>query len=221
MVEFKEVIADEIKKETPTTPKPAQVGGIEDFLKDYKEAPKQPESNNVFGTNIPGNSQPVISPSNPAPFGVYKSGKNAGQPRPAPKVRIGYNPSQEITSISGEILTGALFITLIDLIIPILLVGVGNRFSKPGSKIKVSDLQLTAAQKKELAPVADKVVKQLNINAKPELLLFLSLLGIYGANFAVLKFSQSNTPTNEKTTPNTSQTANQNGSTGIQGTTHR
>lgn len=195
----------------------SKTDSVFDFLDAYKEAPKPAETT----VTNPANPAQQIPQSQVTANGstswvgnplYYQSGKKAGQLKPL-KAKVNVSPTNQPATLSGEILTGALFITLIDLILPILLVGLNNRFSD--SKMKVSDLQLNAKQKSELSPLADKVIKQVNIEANPNLLFFMSLIGIYGANFAVVKMSNPNIKQNEKVTNQNSQ--NQSGQNGISG----
>lgn len=154
-------------KPADVTEKPTSIEDINSILSGYKNVTKE-------------ETQP--QPQQPQEF--YKTGKKAGQPK---KPRVTVTPTQQQATLSGEILTGALFITLVDLCLPMIIAGLNNRFSK--FKIKASDLYLSAKQKSELAPIADKVVKQFDFNANPNALLVISMLGIYGANFAMLKFA--------------------------------
>jgi hypothetical protein len=172
-----------------------EVDPLQDFLGGYKDVSlqdstvQQPASaGNTVAPNV--TQQPSIE--------YYRTGKKAGQPRPPKKNAVTVNKATEQTTLSGEILTGALFITMVDLILPMIISGINNRFSK--DKIKASDLYLSQKQKNELAPIADRVVKQFDFNGNPNILLLFSMVGIYGANFAMLKLTKSN---NEKNIQNT------------------
>lgn len=165
----------EVHQTTDKQPDPA-VDDIAAILRGYKDVTEKV-------TPINTNPAPSINP-----LDTYKSGKKAGQPR-KPRVTATFTPDQNPGSLSGELLTGALFLTLVDLLFPIIICGINNRFTK--DKIKASDLSLTEKQKKEIAPIADRVLKQINVQANPTLLLFLSMVGIYGANFAVAKMMSS------------------------------
>ena len=81
-----------------------------------------------------------------------------------------------------------MFILLIDLILPNLVAMINNQFSK--TKIKASRLQMTAKQRQDLEPMADAVAKKLMLKTDPMTLFFVSLLGIYGVNFMVLKANE-------------------------------
>lgn len=183
-----EAVATEIK--TPADPLAEFLGGYKDVtLQDNSQQPVTPQSGAV--NTSPVNNQQVE---------YYKTGKKAGQPRPNKKAPVTVNRATEQTTLSGEILTGALFITLVDLVMPLIIAGLNNRFSK--NKIKASDLSLTQKQKNELAPIADRVVKQFDFNGNPNILLIFSMLGIYGANYAMLKF---NSKPDEKSFQNSAQ----------------
>lgn len=89
--------------------------------------------------------------------------------------------------VSGEILTGALFLTIIDMLLPMLIAIVNNYASK--NKIKHEDLQLTREQQKQLEPIADEVMKEIEMNANPVAIMIIAMAGIYGMNFMAAKFN--------------------------------
>lgn len=108
------------------------------------------------------------------------------------KVSVDYEEG-EPDSITGDVITGLLFITLIDTLMPVIIGFVNDRVTKkPLTKTDLSRLQLTAKQKKELEPIANDVVKQWSITANPTTLLIISLIGIYGTNYIALKTSLEN-----------------------------
>ena len=92
-------------------------------------------------------------------------------------------PEPEIQQSS--LISGALFLLLIDLAIPTILSFVNNKVSE--KPIKAKQLKLTKDQREELAPIADEAVKQLMLQAQPLTVFIISLLGIYGLNFMMLK----------------------------------
>lgn len=139
--------------------------------------------NDVTPKTLPFNNEGGAAPQLQAVNGLtYKTGKKAGQPR---KPRMTYTPDQNPASLGGEILTGALMLTLVDLLFPLIITAINNRFSK--DKMKVKDLELSAKQKSEIAPIADRVLKQINFNANPTALLIFSIVGIYATNYAIAK----------------------------------
>lgn len=165
-----EPVLEQHKDETKI-PDP-QVDDIAAILRGYKE---------VTPKTTPENTPPT---PNPIAGDVYKTGKKAGQPR-KPRVTATINPDTNPMSLGGDLLSGAMFLMLINLMIPAIMAGLNNKFSK--DKMKAGDLALTTSQENKLAPIADRVLKQLNIQANPTLLLFLSIVGIYGTNFMVAK----------------------------------
>jgi hypothetical protein len=162
---------------------------IENLLAGYTEAATEtPEPiTEVQPHNLPPvqteESGPVQWQGNPL---YYQTGKKAGQLRAgAVKPKVTVTPNQTETSISGEIISGALFMTMIDLLLPLLFITANNYFSK--TKIKAEDLQLTDKQKNELEPIAEKVAAQVRLTANPTVVLIFTLAGIYGLNFIKAK----------------------------------
>lgn len=105
-----------------------------------------------------------------------------------PKKRRGRKPKAEKMTISGEIISGALFITLLDIILPTIIVTVNNVIDKKGKKMSVMDLRLKQTQKNELEPIADEVMKELMIKANPAFILISSFVSIYALNFVQAKY---------------------------------
>jgi hypothetical protein len=88
-------------------------------------------------------------------------------------------PVNEIPASS--VISGAMFLLLIDIAMPNIIALVNNRFAK--NKITASSMQMTRQQKEELSPLADEVAKQLMLKGNPVTVLIFSLIGIYGINF--------------------------------------
>lgn len=116
---------------------------------------------------------------NPA---YFQTGKKAGTLRPSMSHKA---PAKETMEISGTLIDGAMFIMLVDMLFPLLIVVANNKMSK--TQIEIEDIQLSEKQKKDLAPLADEVCKQLTLQANPAFLLLVGLGGIYGINFMVAK----------------------------------
>ena len=95
------------------------------------------------------------------------------------------------TQIEGEaLISGAVMLMLIDLALPNLISFANNKFNKKGKKIKASDLQMSEEQRRELEPVADQVAKEMMLKASPLSVLIISMIGIYGINFMMLKANE-------------------------------
>jgi hypothetical protein len=115
----------------------------------------------------------------------YVRGPKKGQPKPTKKNKaVSYDMSAS-EEISGDIIDGAMFLMLIDLLIPFIIAMANNRFSE--SKIKASDLQLENDQIKKLTPLCDKVVSYLKLRGNPLVMLIIALVGMYGVKFAAIK----------------------------------
>lgn len=118
----------------------------------------------------------------------YVRGPKKGQPKPPkkPSISASVNPNPPDSEIGADsILTGILFLTLLDMFIPFVIVMLNNRFSK--QKMNVEVLQLSKEQKKTIEPVADKVIAQLKLKGNPVIIFVLAYLGMMAMNFAMAK----------------------------------
>ncbi len=137
---------------------------------------------------------PVTSADPAAPYGYYQKGKKKGQPRPVPYTPLHQRglPVQPVQQIDpkiqgGILITGGLFLTLINLIIPLLVSVLNNWLTD--TKIKPEQMQLSKEQIKELDPVCDAVMKQMTLTGNPMVLLFIGLFSAYGLKFMDLKLN--------------------------------
>lgn len=179
---------------------------IDSFLSGYKS--------DMTILNTPGNtaqpnpalSQPVINTinglkdqwqGNPK---YYQTGKKAGQlkasvtggntakpngsttqqSQPLPNT-----PANTTGTVQSSLITGALFLIIVDVCIPFGVASINNWLSK--DKIDSSKLQLTEKQRKDLEPLANEVVKYLNLNANPVVLFLIGYGGIVAMNFMLQK----------------------------------
>jgi len=85
----------------------------------------------------------------------------------------------------SSLITGSLFMLLINLIIPGLTAFIHNQFNKK-NKIKSSQLALNKDQLEEIKPLADEAAKQIKLHADPMTLFIMALVGIYGVNYMML-----------------------------------
>lgn len=125
-------------------------------------------------THDPAGSDPEVR--------LYKSGPKAGQPRPP---RKGQPVSKPTNLQASAFLTGALLLSFLDMLLPLALAGLNNWRSK--IKIKADDLMMTSKQKEELKPMADAVLRELNVQASPTVLLCIGMVGIYAGNVMMLR----------------------------------
>lgn len=94
-------------------------------------------------------------------------------------------PMKEEMTLSGEVLTGTLFLTMIESFMPIIIGILNEKFDN--KKVDIKKLKLTAGQKKELIPICDEVIKKMELTANPIYLLIGSVIGIYGINYMALR----------------------------------
>lgn len=172
------------------------ISSIDDQLSAYKEMtfdeepeqneetpdqkPETSSSNDNSGLDLEDKSNPLL---------YYQSGKKKGQLRPSAKKQINKQESTIDVSVKDEkrtiktdsVLTGMMLITIIDLIFPLVVTVMHNKFSKK-VKIKVNDIKMSKTQQNQISDLADQVVQQLDIQANPVHMFFISLAGIYGLN---------------------------------------
>ena len=172
---------------------------LDEILKQYQKPIEAQQVQGVSGvtTSTPSTPPPVSSPSLSVglkepenkndPRYYYQSGVKKGQLRPKPKLTAQPPQPAQPAGITGEIISGVLFLTLIDMLFPMLIAGLNNIASK--DKIKYEHLQLTDKQKKELEPVANEVAKRIALTGNPIVLMCIAMGGIYGLNFAMLKMN--------------------------------
>lgn len=185
---------------------PVQSGNsISDFLSTYQTEMKILPNANAPVTN-PTLSRPlenvVTDIKNGSWIGdqrYYQTGKKAGQLKksvtgntqvkatvmPQQGQPLPNNPANQIGGIQNSLITGSLFLLVVDLVIPFTIAAVNNWFSK--TKIDSSKLGLTEKQKKDLEPLCNEVVKYLNLNANPVVIFIVSYGAICVMNYMLQK----------------------------------
>lgn len=145
-----------------------------------------------------GTPPPVAQPTqNGAPnwYGnpaYFQRGKKKGQLRPNGQryspagVNMSVNPAP--TEIAGDIISGALFLSIINLLFPMLFSVLNNMVSK--KKIAYEDLQIDDKALKNLEQLSDKALKSIKIEANPVAVLFVTMLGLYTLQFMTVKMIQ-------------------------------
>lgn len=165
------------------TPAPVKDDILASLLGGYEDVPMELEPE----LSDEPEQQAAPAPVQTEPTQYYKTGAKAGQPKPSKTRTTTTTPAQPTppATISGELLSGALFLTLIDLLLPFIIAELNNW--KSPIKINSEDLQMTAKQKKELEPIADAVARKWNMSGDPVILGLIALAGIYGINTAALR----------------------------------
>lgn len=172
----------EIKKETT----------YESLLTEYGQpANVEEKQSDDTGTNVSEKTPDTNSEGNADNWkgnsAYYQTGTKVGQLRKSPaKKTVTYEPEKE-TFGADELITGALFLSLVDLLFPLLICGLHNYFTRKNKdrvKIEWTNVSLTGEQRKQLTPIADKAVRQLKLHLNPALALVLTMAGLYGVQYA-------------------------------------
>lgn len=128
-----------------------------------------------------------------------QSGARAGQKRMRkPRTTMAYTGTYAESEISADIITGAMFISLVDLLMPMAFVTINNYLT--GEKLKPSDLSLSAEQSRKLEPVADKAMAYIKLRGNPLIILGLTLTGLYSMQLVKAKMEYKVKMMNEKDT---------------------
>ena len=170
---------------TNDLPKP---DSMEDLLSGYStpktETPAPVDESEAPPAEI---NQDQFAPPPPDPANYigdkrfYQRGAKAGQLRPG-GVRATYNHNATSTIPATMLINGALFLSVINFIIPLTIVTINNWVS-PREKMTLKDLRLTNEEKKEIDPLMDATLKQLNIQGNPLILLMITLTAAYSMKF--------------------------------------
>lgn len=203
--EIEELENDSETGSTKTTVPDVDVDDIDAMLSDYKQRYKETESTPI--ETVTNNQQPA-TPTDPTTATAnpnawigdkryFQRGAKMGQLKPAFKH---HEPAPEKMEISGSLIDAGLFLMLIDMIFPLIITVMNNKFND--TKIKVEDLQLSDKQKRDLEPIAEQVIKQLSVSADPKWLLLGSLAGIYGINYMAVISGADEKPKKKKVETN-------------------
>lgn len=169
---------------------PKQTEHVNDILAGYKEAkieepiPQEHTNENIVQNlgEASENLPPAIGDNWKGDNRYYQTGKKAGQLRPKPRISAKYNHDATQSLPASQLINGALFLAFINFIIPLAISGIHNWLNKK-NKLAIKDLKLTNDEKKEIDPLMDATLKQLNINANPLILLIISLVGAYSVKY--------------------------------------
>lgn len=167
----------------------ANPSDLESLLAGYTEAAKVEPAPAVQQTTPPVNNGhgPASWYGNPM---YYQTGKKAGQLKPQKKqpfyqqsVNMSVNPAP--SEISGDIISGALFLTIVNLLFPMLFSVINNMVSK--KKIAYEDMQIDEKTLKQLDDLSNKALKHIKIEANPVAVLLFTMLGLYTLQFMSVK----------------------------------
>lgn len=174
---------------------------LDDILKDYKDGyieaskPLEVSQSDTSINVIPEaeTEKPLSNDTNDKRY-FYQSGKKAGQRKPERLVKKALQENGNAlppngTTLSGAFITGALALTFINLLLPLIICGLNNAFSKV--KVDEALIKLSKEQKRELEPLYDAALKQLEFKGNPVTLAIVATLGIMLMNFVMIRNMES------------------------------
>ena len=162
-------------------------------LVDAKNETEKPEEkktdiNDDFFSKYSRIDTPLL---NPQPTEKESSHPHNEQPINEPEQKERKPRATKKKYFKGQYLSGALFLVMCDMIVPIAISLLNDLFDGK-NKVRVLDLQLTPEQKQTLTPIADEAMKELEITSNPLIVLGLVSIGMYGSNFMEAKMGIKN-----------------------------
>jgi|SRR5882672_6670439 len=169
---------------SPPTPLPADIVELSKSTIEQSKASKaddmKSDLNDDFMSKFGGEfKEPAVVPSLQevkAKRGRRAGGKNA--PKIPPQE---FRPQESKPLFVGAVINGAIFITIIDIFMPMIIAGVHNQFNE--NKIKPSDLKMPKETRSELEPLCNEVIKSMNIQMDPKWALLLTVVSMYGMSY--------------------------------------
>lgn len=184
-------MSEEIK--TPPSDGMDEIDALISKFNEKAVYPSETQNNNNGSSTVQQpNSSPFIThePYQGKPE-YYQRGAKKGQLKPPKKgTAPALNPAGQLSIQATTFITGAIFITLVDLLLPLVITGLYNfmnRKNKDGVQLNYETMKMTPSQRNDLAPVGDAVVRELKLNGSPTLLFLLGLAGVYFMNFILNK----------------------------------
>lgn len=105
------------------------------------------------------------------------------EPEEGQVLEDGRDKKQETDMMSDPVINGLTMLTIIDMVLPSLIVFAYKKITKKDVKIPMSKLQLRPRQKKDLESLADRVAERINFkDGDPTLILLISMGSMYYAN---------------------------------------
>ncbi len=131
-------------------------------------------------SNVSNEPQRDSTISNDAPYGKFANGKP--RKRPARNSTTNDLKDREEAKIdAGIMIDGAMFLMMVNMLIPLILSSVNNYFSK--TKVKPEAIEMTEKQESKFAPLVDRCLRGIEMKGNPQSLLMFGLLTIFGVNF--------------------------------------
>lgn len=201
----------EVQETKPVNNTDSGLQDLHSLLAAYKEPAKvtevkQPEQQ----VKQPEQEQPKTNtafPGAPHWYGnplYYQSGKKQGQLKPPPKKGIFTQPNvsvnpEPIGMTADAVINGVLFLTVINLLFPMLFALVNNLIVKDKRKrMDYEHLQIPEKDLKKLEVLADKALKHIKLEANPVAIFLFAMSGMYAMQFMTVKMLTEQTIVNPK-----------------------
>lgn len=171
----------------------------EPAIEETAKEPEQPPVQNLGPIDQPEQVKPSVDENGRVsesvwranPDKYYQRGSKKGLPREKPLIYTEYKPSPNESELTGDLIGGAMFISMIDLFLPGLIVLINNFVVKDKKDlIKMEEMQLSKETMKRLEPVADASLRRLKLRGDPTVWLFITMMGCYAIRFGQIKFER-------------------------------
>lgn len=121
----------------------------------------------------------------------FQSGARQGQlkKKTGRQPLMTYEAKEGDSVVGGDLITGAMFLSIIDLLIPGLIVLVNNMMVKDTKYLmQHKDMALSEETLSKLKTLADSTLRRIKLRGNPMAWLFVTMLGMYGFRFAQFQF---------------------------------
>lgn len=175
---FEEALALEYQEPAQVTPSPAEEGTqppIQTLPPDPVNEPK------------PAGQEWVGNPD------YFQEGHPRAGERRKRKARTPiatYETREGDSVVGGELITGAMFISIIDLLLPAVIVTINNFITEPKHHMKITDMQLGDEVTAKLKPLAESTLRRIKLRGDPMTWLFLTMAGMYAYRYGQVHFER-------------------------------
>lgn len=168
-------------QETPPVGEDNLTPPIQTLPPDPLNPPQSVDGKSDNGTDWVGNPE------------YFQTGAKAGQKRQrrARQPLVSYEQREGDSVVGGELITGAMFISMIDLLFPAIIVTVNNFIvSDPKNQMRISDMQLGDDVITKLKPLAESTLRRIKLRGDPMVWLIITMGGMYAYRYAQVHFDR-------------------------------
>lgn len=128
-----------------------------------------------------------------APFGRFQDGRpSKRRPKGSGKQPlVAFEEKEGDSVLGGELITGSMFLAMIDLVLPGLIVIINNMaVSNPKYRMNLSDMQLDKETHDRLQPLANATLRRVKLRGNPLVWLSITLMATYSFKYAQVQFDR-------------------------------